>query len=128
MTDIQLIVLLLALLGLKHFIVDFPLQKEYQWKNKGTYGHPGGLLHAGLHGLGTMIVMGILFVSPAGIILLGLADAVIHYHIDWAKMRLNAHFGWGPTTHEQFWTLLGFDQLLHWLTYVAMIGWITGAI
>ena len=127
MTDIQEVVLIMALLGLKHFIVDFPLQKEYQWKNKGTYGHPGGLVHAGLHGVGTFIVLSFCL-SPLGTLFLSLFDTVVHYHVDWAKMRLNEKFKWGPTTHEQFWTLLGFDQLLHYLTYVAMIGWITGAI
>jgi hypothetical protein len=127
MSDIQEVVLLLALLGLKHFIIDFPLQKEYQWKNKGTYGHPGGLVHAGLHGIGTFIVLSF-FLSPAGTLFLSLFDSVAHYHIDWAKMRLNDKFKWGPTTHEQFRTLVGFDQFLHWLTYVAIIGWITGAI
>jgi hypothetical protein len=29
--------------------------------------------------------------------------------------------GWGPTTHPEFWVLLGLDQLLHQLTYVGMI-------
>ena len=55
--------LLIALLT-KHLIVDFPLQAfPYQYKNKGTYGHPGGLLHAGLHLLGTFLVL-VFFVSP----------------------------------------------------------------
>lgn len=39
---------LLFWLFTKHFIVDFPLQAfPYQYQNKGTYGHPGGLLHSG---------------------------------------------------------------------------------
>jgi hypothetical protein len=127
MDDIQVVVLLFALFGLKHFIIDFPLQKEYQWKNKGTYGHPGGILHAGLHGLGTLLVLGWCTVLPFAVIM-ALFDAVVHYHIDWAKMNLNAKKGWGPLTHEQFWTLLGVDQLLHWLTYVLIIGWAAGVI
>jgi hypothetical protein len=119
------VVFLLAIFGVKHFIVDFPLQKEYQWSNKGTYGHPGGLLHAGLHGIGTWFCL--FWVNPFWATLMAIFDAAVHYHVDWAKMRLNAHFGWGPTTHEEFWILLGFDQLLHWLTYVLIIGWTIGA-
>ena len=40
------ILLLLAFLFVKHFIVDFPLQRPYQWMNKGRYGHLGGYMKA----------------------------------------------------------------------------------
>jgi hypothetical protein len=110
---------LLFLLFTKHFIIDFPLQTKYQWSNKGTYLHPGGLLHSGLHGLATYFV----FVSyaPYASIFLALIDFVIHYHIDWAKMNLNQKMGWGPLTHEKFWWLLGLDQYLHALTYLGLV-------
>lgn len=58
---------------------------------------------------------------------LGLIDFVIHYHIDWAKMNLNAKMGWGANTHEEFWWLLGLDQFLHALTYVGLVYLVTGA-
>lgn len=109
---------LLIALFLKHFIVDFPLQTPYQYKNKGTYGHPGGFLHSWLHCLGTWICFAF-FTNYA--VLFGLADLIIHYHIDWAKMNINKKTGWGPTTHEQFWWLLGADQFLHALTYIVMV-------
>lgn len=112
--------LILTLLFTKHFIVDFPLQKPYQYLNKGTYGHPGGMLHAWLHGFGTMIVFAF-FLNINIAVMLGIVDAVIHYHIDWAKMKLNKKLGWGPTTHEQFWWLLGLDQYLHALTYIGLV-------
>ena len=53
------------------------------------------------------------------------ADTFIHYHIDWAKMNLNARMGWGANTHEQFWWLLGLDQYLHALTYIGLIAMVT---
>jgi len=113
------------ILGLftKHFIVDFPLQVRYQWSNKGTYGHPGGALHALLHCIGTFLVL-VLFTPVHTAILLAFADGVIHYHIDWAKMNLNKKLGWGPTTHEEFWWLLGLDQFLHALTYIAVVAFV----
>jgi hypothetical protein len=114
------ILLLAFLLFTKHFIVDFPLQTKFQWSNKGTYGHPGGALHALLHYFGTFIVL-FFFVPPGTAILLAFADGVIHYHIDWAKMNLNAKMQWGPNTHEQFWWLLGLDQYLHAVTYIGLI-------
>ncbi len=113
------ILLLILLLFTKHFIVDFPLQHRYQYSNKGTYGHPGGLLHAGLHGIGTYLCF--VWYAPMAAIYLAFMDAVVHYHVDWAKMKLNAKLGYGPTTHEQFWWLLGLDQYLHAVTYVGLI-------
>ncbi len=113
------ILLLVLLLFTKHFVVDFPLQHRYQYSNKGTYGHPGGILHAVLHGVGTYLCF--VWFAPMAAVYLALIDTVVHYHIDWAKMNLNSRFGWGPQTHEQFWWLLGFDQYLHAITYVALI-------
>jgi hypothetical protein len=116
-------VILWLLLGLftKHFVVDFPLQTKFQWSNKGTYGHPGGFLHAWLHGIGTAIVIYMIFCDVVLSVAIGFVDAVIHYHIDWAKMNLNARYQLGPTTSEKFWWLVGLDQYLHTLTYLGVV-------
>jgi len=119
------IILLLFLFGIKHFIVDFLLQQKYQYSNKGIYGHPGGLLHAGLHGLGTVACL--FWVNPIWAVIMAFFDAIVHYHVDWAKTNINQLYGWTATTHEQFWWLLGLDQFLHYLTYVVIIGWTIGA-
>lgn len=118
------VLFLLMLLFMKHFIVDFPLQAHpYQYKNKGTYGHPGGILHSGLHAVGTLICL--VFFAPLQLaVILSVTDGLIHYHIDWAKMNLNKKFGYGPTTHEEFWVLLGLDQLLHALTYIGIVAYL----
>ena len=112
-TEILLLVLIIqTLLILKHFICDFVLQYPRHYLNKGTYGKWGGIEHAAIHGIGTALIL-----SP----ILGLIDFFVHYHIDWAKMKLNKHMGWKPDNSEHFWTLLGVDQLLHYLTYVVLI-------
>ena len=116
----------LGLLFVKHFIVDFPMQQPYQWMNKGTYGHPGGLLHAGLHGLGTFVCFVAFLISWQWAVLCAVVDAVIHYHVDWAKMNINKRYGWQADKHEQFWVLLGADQLAHSLTYVGLVAWMAG--
>lgn len=122
---LDMLFILLLLLFLKHFIIDFPLQKPYQWQNKGSYGHPGGILHAALHGLGTFLVFVLCthlddeFYMIAAF--LGMLDALIHYHIDWAKMNINRIKGWKCNEHPQFWTLTGFDQFLHALTYLFLV-------
>ena len=111
--------LLVLLLFTKHFIVDFPLQTKYQWSNKGTYMHPGGMLHAFLHGAGTARCFW--WYAPVACVSLAIIDAFLHYHIDWAKMNLNDYFGWKPDNSEYFWWLLGADQFAHAVTYVWLV-------
>jgi hypothetical protein len=115
------VLLILLCLMIKHFICDFPLQAyPYQYKNKGTYGHPGGILHSGLHYIGTWWVL-VWFIGVYPAVFFALLDGVIHYHIDWAKMNINEKMGWTPTNSEKFWILLGVDQLLHALTYLSIV-------
>jgi hypothetical protein len=112
-----------ALLGLfiKHFICDFPLQMfPWLYNNKGRYLHPGGIVHAASHGIGTFIVLALLIDSKTALTY-ALIDFIVHYHIDWAKMNLSSKYDLKPTNSEWFWVLLGFDQLLHHLTYFAII-------
>ena len=114
MTELLLFVLMLT----KHFVADFPLQNKYQYLNKGTYFHLGGVLHSGLHGLFTFVIF--IFFTPFSIAY-ALVDFVMHYNIDWIKVNINKKLGYTPTDHEEFWWLLGADQYLHQLTYAALI-------
>ncbi len=93
------------------------------WANKGTYGHPGGLLHAFANALGTTLCFvpfeGLLNLPyMTGLITIFVFDFVVHYHIDYFKMNINRMMEWGPTTHHEFWCLTGFDQFLHQVTYL----------
>ena len=129
------ILLVMLYMIFKHFMIDFVLQGPYQYKNKGTYLHPGGLLHAGLHVLGSL-PLAIIF----GAWWLLAVEFVVHYHMDWFKMWFNAKSfvwtrpgkgldikviwtkePWGPLTTDNFWIFLGFDQMVHYMTYVVMI-------
>ena len=117
------IFLLLSLFGIKHFIADFPLQFQYMVKEKGTYGAVGGLHHSFLHASFTFLVLIPFCGDSMLIILMPLLDFVAHYHIDWAKQQLNR----GLTMKDyRWWTLLGLDQCLHYLTYVGIIYVVTG--
>lgn len=120
---IQLFMLLIAFQW-KHFVCDFPLQKDpYMFKNKGTYGHPGGIAHSLIHAVGTMYVLMAFFPLLSYTIWLSLSvlDFIIHYHIDLCKTKINDHYGWKAESSSEFWILLGVDQLLHQLTYLAII-------
>lgn len=107
-------------LFVKHFICDFPLQANpWLYRNKDNYMHPGGIVHAGLHGLGTLIVLAPFIGGLA--IQLAIFDMLVHYHIDWAKMNIGKRYDLQPNNSEHFWILLGFDQLLHHVTYFMII-------
>lgn len=114
------ILLILSLFAFKHFLVDFPMQRPFQWMNKGTYGHLGGIEHSGLHFAGTVLTL-CWFVPYPVALLAGLVDGIVHYHIDWMKMNINRTMGWKPDTHPEFWTLLGLDQLAHTTTYLGIV-------
>ncbi len=111
----------LVVLQLKHFICDYPLQTRYELRNKGTYGHPGGILHAATHAVGTAVSF--LVVTPtvalgAGLLL---ADFLIHYHVDWSKEQMIRRLGL-TSADDGFWWAIGADQLAHHLTYLAIGG------
>lgn len=121
--DLFLVLTVFTLLLVKHFILDFLWQPKWMWANKGTFGHPGGIFHAGVHALGSMAILLYFQVEPFTAFLIFLAEFVLHYLIDWSKMNINKKMGWGANTHEQFWQLLGADQLAHHLTYAGMVYW-----
>jgi hypothetical protein len=119
----ELVIELLFLFGIKHFFADFVWQTPWMLSQKGTYGASGGLAHAGMHSLGTFVVLVAVFPwgvwSHAAAAMLAVLDGVVHYHIDWAKTNLSR----GLTPADQkFWCWFGLDQTLHYLTYVAIIG------
>ncbi|GLQ53863.1 DUF3307 domain-containing protein [Devosia nitrariae] len=117
MTAAALVALLL--LEAKHFLFDFVLQSPYQAKNKGVYGHPGGILHAALHVLGTAVVM-VFFLTDLPLLLVFLiAEFLIHYHTDWAKAHLVKRSA--PARGAEFWSIFGFDQFVHHATYAAIV-------
>ena len=110
--------LLLSLFGIKHFIADFPLQYQYMVKEKGTYGAPGGLHHSMVHACFTFLILVFFCDNAYAVIGLSLLDFVAHYHIDWAKQQLNRGLS---IQDDRWWTLMGLDQCLHYLTYVGII-------
>jgi hypothetical protein len=120
----EMVVLLFAIFSVKHFVIDFLCQNEYQWSHKHLYGHPGGILHSELHILGTLVTLMIFpFISGQDVMLLALCDGIIHYHIDYVKMNINNHFKL-TSDKPEFWYMIGADQLLHYLTYCGIIWYI----
>lgn len=114
-------ILLLVMLTLKHFIFDFYYQPPYQWQNKGIYGHWGGLVHSGQHAAASVVILLALGFAVPLTLAVVVSEFIIHYHMDWFKMNYNKKKGWTATTHNEFWVLLGVDQLVHSLTYIGMV-------
>lgn len=115
-------VLLLVLVALqaKHLLADYVLQNTYMVRNKGHYGHPGGLLHAGVHAGFSAAVLAAAGVSWAVVIGIAFGEWLLHYHIDWAKERAGQRLRM-TLAMARFWAMHGFDQFLHHVTYVGII-------
>ena len=128
MPELALLILAaVAILLLKHTVADFYLQTAYQYLNKGKYGHPGGILHAGIHTALTPLVY--LILVPGSLLVAGAIAAsefLLHYHIDWLKEQVTHRNGW-TAQDRGFWYALGTDQFLHGLTYLAIVAVLVAA-
>jgi hypothetical protein len=110
---------------LKHFLCDFALQSKFQVRTKKIYGHYGGLIHAGLHAVGSLPALLILGASPTLLVLIPVLEFALHYHIDWIKAWVDGKTGW-TMQDDAYWALFGFDQFVHQLTYIGVIAWVAG--
>ncbi len=133
----EALLVLLALLTLKHFVADGPLQTDAQVVNKGRWLHPDGLAHAGLHAALSAAVLGVWAAASgaqaaAGLMVaLVIGEFVVHYAIDYGKCRIDDRCGFARAAEDGhallitdkagFFSLLLADQALHALTYVAMV-------
>lgn len=117
--DVLFFILLISF-QFKHFAADYLLQPAWMIKGKGDPMHAGGYLHAAIHGLASAAIMLLYGLPGLPLLLLALGECVVHYVIDFAKSR------WSEARNPDlksrlFWAAHGADQLLHQLTYAAMI-------
>ena len=116
---ITLIFLVLILLQIKHWYIDFVNQTEEEVKWKGTYLDWRGVKHSLKQGMGTAIVFA-LFIPIPWSLLIGAIDFLFHYHIDWAKININKKYNY-TIENPKFWMWLGLDQLAHQITYLGLV-------
>ena len=114
------IFILLSLLFIKHWYIDFINQSAEEVHGKGIYGNAYGLMHSIKHGVATFIIFWLFLANWPMAIILGFIDFVLHYHIDWAKININKKYNYTPE-NPKFWAWLGADQLAHQLTYIFLI-------
>jgi hypothetical protein len=114
--------LLLLFLQIKHWYADFVIQTYMQTVKKGVWMHPVGISHSGDHVVCTYLALLIFSVlvtplSGLAIIIVGAVEGIIHYMIDFVKVK----YGCKDMTKPLFWNQFGQDQLAHQITYLAMV-------
>lgn len=140
----EALLLLATLLILKHFLADGPFQSQYQLMHKGQFLHLGGFLHAGTHAALTALCLVVcLWLFPGShaglsaqvwmISLVFCLELSLHYTIDWLKCAIERSGGWSELMiadngqrqllikSDMFFFAFLADQMLHSLTYVAVI-------
>jgi hypothetical protein len=113
------ILLLLALFQVKHALGDGPLQTIGMVREKGFYGKAGGVYHAGIHGVGSLVALLVFGIAALPALVLAAVDTVIHYHVDFIKESIVRRNGWTQDKPAFWWALMG-DQLMHQLTYLLL--------
>lgn len=116
------ILALILLLQIKHYYADFVIQTYVQTVRKGIYKDPIGISHSVDHAWTTLLALFVFdqLVMPLDLVtmvVITVVEALLHYHIDWAKVK----FGTKDNTKPLFWNQFGMDQLAHQLTYLAMV-------
>ncbi|HUV32807.1 MAG TPA: DUF3307 domain-containing protein [Devosiaceae bacterium] len=105
---------------IKHFLADYLLQPGWMLQGKGSIAAAGGYIHAGVHSACSAIVLVVAGVPPGLTAVLAVAEFVVHYLLDFSKIRYSAGVD-EAREPAKYWGMFGFDQLMHQLTYAAMI-------
>ena len=112
--------ILLLLLQIKHWYADFKIQTYMQTVKKGVWADPVGMSHTLDHIWCTLLVLLVFsFIVPIGawtILWVAVAEGLIHYVIDYTKVK----YGCKDNTKPLFWNQFGLDQLAHQACYIAM--------
>ena len=125
--SIGAVFLMLCLLLIKHMFADYYLQTPKMLSGRGEHFHLGRAQHAAVHVVGSVVVF-LVFGAPLSFILIvGALEWFIHFNIDFIKASYSDKKRLEPT-QPAFWRAAGLDQLMHNLTYVAMVwAWVTFA-
>lgn len=111
---------LLLAFQVKHFIADFPLQREYMLRKT----LPGWsflvplTVHCSVHALGTLVI--VLFIDPTKA-WLAVLDFVVHFVMDRIKASPNYLGRFNDVAKPAYWNCFGVDQMVHHLTSYGII-------
>lgn len=118
--QLKLTFILLIIYQLKHYIADFPLQREYMLRK--TNPHWDFMLplalHCGVHGIGTLLIT---LVYAPQCWWLSIVDFVLHFITDRLKSGPRYLGRFNDLSKPGFWNVLGLDQMVHHLTHIYFI-------
>ena len=117
---IDIIFFLFVLFQVKHFVADFPLQREYMLKKVSPdwdFLIPLAV-HSAVHASFTMLI--VVFIDPS-LWWLAVVDFVVHFVMDRIKAGPKYLGRYDDKDRAAFWNCLGFDQMVHHLTHMAII-------
>jgi Protein of unknown function (DUF3307) len=117
---VALLLLSLLVFQVKHYVCDFVLQTSDMSRKKGIYGHRAGIIHAGTHVIGSVPAILILSRSASLVASIMAVEFLVHYHVDWLKLQFDHRRGLSIDRHL-YWVIFGADQLIHQITYVAIL-------
>ena len=119
-TGIGEIFFFLVLFQIKHFICDFPLQREYMLKKTlaGWEFIPPLALHCAVHAVFTLAI--VLAVNPQ-LWWLAIFDFGAHFIMDRLKSGPQYLGRFNDRDRPGFWNALGLDQMVHHLTHYIII-------
>ena len=118
------ILALLFLFQIKHWYADFKIQTYMQTVKKGVWMDLTGLSHSLDHVWGTLLILTIFSmfhsISPTVIIMIGIVEGIVHYLIDYTKVK----YGCKDNTKPLFWNQFGLDQLAHQASYLLIVAFL----
>jgi len=118
------ILALFLVLQIKHYYADFVIQTYQQTIRKGIYRDLCGISHSLDHVWCSLLALLIYSffhtLSIIDIILVPVVEGILHYHIDFIKVK----YGIKDQTKPMFWNQFGMDQLAHQITYIAMVAYL----
>ena len=120
MENYQYIFTLMVIFQMKHYVSDFPLQREYMLKKTVADWSfiPPLTLHCAVHAIFTLGI--VLYFEPA-LWWLAPFDFAVHFVMDRIKSGPNYLGRYNDRDKSSFWNALGFDQMVHHYTHYYMI-------
>lgn len=118
--SVELLFVLLIVFQIKHFICDFPLQREYMLKKTlpGWEFVPPLALHCAVHASFSLAI--IMVVRPT-LWKLALLDFAVHFAMDRIKSGPKYLGRFNDKDRPGFWNSLGFDQMIHHFTHYLIV-------
>lgn len=121
-TDLPFAFLLLILFQIKHFVADFPLQREYMLRK--TLSGWEFVLPLSVHCLvHSALTLAILIWFRPELWWLALFDFAVHFVMDRVKSGPKYLGRYHDKSKPGFWNALGFDQMIHHFTHYLIIWW-----